>query len=105
LAITLAKQGQLDEAAQRFEAALRIDPNFADAHAGLARVLATQKKPEEANAPLSGGAEDSQGAAKDRDLSRRKVVNLGMPQREMGSSMQTVIPPSAITITANLPSA
>ena len=48
LAITLAKQGQLDEAAQRFEAALRIDPNFAEAHAGLARVLATQKKPEEA---------------------------------------------------------
>ena len=48
LAITLAKQGRFDEAAQRFEAALRIDPNFAEAHAGLARVLATQKKPEEA---------------------------------------------------------
>ena len=48
LAITLAKQGRLDEAAQRFEEALRIDPNFAEAHAGLARVLATQKKPEEA---------------------------------------------------------
>jgi Tfp pilus assembly protein PilF len=27
---------------------LRIQPNFAEAHAGLARVLAAQKKPEEA---------------------------------------------------------
>jgi len=34
LAITLAKQGQLDEAAQRFETALRIDPNFAEATRG-----------------------------------------------------------------------
>jgi tetratricopeptide (TPR) repeat protein len=48
LAITLAKQGSLDEAAERFEAALSIDSNFAEAHAGLARVLAAQKKPEKA---------------------------------------------------------
>ena len=48
LAITLAKQGRLDEAAELFEAALRIDPNLAEAHAGMGRLLAMQKKPEEA---------------------------------------------------------
>ncbi len=45
LANLLAEEDALDEARHHYEAALRIDPAYADAHRGLARVLAQLDEP------------------------------------------------------------
>ena len=48
LAVALAEQGDFEAADKEFREALRIEPNLAEAHAGLARALSAQGKKDEA---------------------------------------------------------
>jgi Tfp pilus assembly protein PilF len=46
----MLKNGDMAAAAERFRDALTYDPNYRDAHLGLAQVLDRQGKPDEASA-------------------------------------------------------
>jgi Tfp pilus assembly protein PilF len=48
LAVALAEQGDFAGADKEFRQALRLEPNLAEAHAGLARALSAQGKKDEA---------------------------------------------------------
>ncbi len=46
--MSLAIEGQLEEAVNHFQLSLRIEPDFAEAHQGLGRVLTQLGKRDEA---------------------------------------------------------
>jgi Tfp pilus assembly protein PilF len=48
LAVALAGEGDFEGADKEFREALRVEPNLAEAHAGLARALSAQGKKDEA---------------------------------------------------------
>ena len=47
---SLLQRGQVEEAIERYQDALRDDPNYAEAHRGLANALERQGKKEDAAA-------------------------------------------------------
>ena len=88
LAITLAKQGRFDEAAQAFRSGAPHRPQFRRSSCRAGAGAGHAEEARRGDAPLSRGAEDSQGAAESCRLCRHYAMSKVAPRAEKRSRAQ-----------------